>query len=219
MIFWFILIVFSLIKVTVALSLTVLSAFLLRISTVSPIFKLDGSAFSNKVISLALKLSISYLVLKLYCQVLNANSLKFLFLFSIFSPRFLTDINSSFNNKPNLDLSLISDNTPVILKTTFFVVFPYSYPKIVSWDLISSVVLITCVTPEHPKNWFTFLLVYVIVLLPLVKVPIVVNPTVESTVITEDPIETVSVTLVFGDIVKLPWIRLLSSNPANNWIL
>ena len=57
------------------------------------------------------------------------------------------------------------------------------------------------------------------VLLPDITVPVVPNPTVESTVITDDPIETVSVTLVFGEIVKLPWIRLLSSNPENNCIL
>ena len=145
-------------KVTVARVLTALWAFLFKISTVSPTFKLALSAFSNKTIWLLLKLSISYLDLTLYFHVLNANSLKFLFLFKIFSPRFLTETKSSSNNNPNLDLSLISERTPVILNSTFLLESPSSYPNIIWSERISSVGLITAVTPVQSKNWLTFLL-------------------------------------------------------------
>lgn len=84
---------------------------------------------------------------------------------------------------------------------------------------MSDLVPITSVTPEHPKNWFTDLFVYVITLLPEINVPVTPNPIVESTAMTEDPIETELITLVFGWIVKLPSIKSFSSYPTNNPIL
>ena len=49
--------------------------------------------------------------------------------------------------------------------------------------------------------------------------PLVSNPTVESTVITDDPIEILSDTLVFGVIANFPKTKLLSSYPENSSIL
>ena len=45
-----------------------------------------------------------------------------------------------------------SDNTPVILRSILFDKSPFSYPKIVSFALISSAVPIPTPTPVHPKN-------------------------------------------------------------------
>ena len=43
-----------------------------------------------------------------------------------------------------------------------------------------------------------------------IKVPEVLNPTVESTVITDDPIETSPITFLFPGMVKYPSIRSCS---------
>ena len=68
----------------------------------------------------------------------------------------------------------------------------------------------------QPKNWFTVLLVYVIVLIPDKIIPEVSNPTVESTVIIEDPTDTGSITLVFGMILKLFKISIEPESSTNN---
>ena len=51
---------------------------------------------------------------------------------------------------------------------------------------------------------------------PQISDPESKNPIVLSTVITEDPTETLSLTLVLGDILNTPSIKLLSLYPANN---
>ena len=73
--------------------------------------------------------------------------------------------------------------------------------------------------PSHPKNWFTVFEEYVIILSPDIKVPVVPNPTVLSTVITDDPIETGLIFDAFGWISNVPSIKSFSSNPTNNPIL
>ena len=45
-----------------------------------------------------------------------------------------------------------SDNTPVILNSTFLDKSPFSYPKTVSSERTLSAVLIPMLTPLHPKN-------------------------------------------------------------------
>ena len=50
-------------------------------------------------------------------------------------------------------------------------------------------------------------------------VPVVPNPTVLSTVITDDPIDTGLIFKVFGWISKVPSIKSLSSKPTNSPIL
>ena len=50
-----------------------------------------------------------------------------------------------------------SERTPVILKSTLFDKSPFSYPKIVSFERISSAVSISTLIPEQPKNWFRVL--------------------------------------------------------------
>lgn len=55
--------------------------------------------------------------------------------------------------------------------------------------------------------------------MPDMIVPIPANPIVESTEITEDPIETVSRHLVLGVIVKLPSTADISSYPTKREIL
>ena len=57
------------------------------------------------------------------------------------------------------------------------------------------------------------------VLMPDMIVPIPANPIVESTEITEDPIETVSRHLVLGVILKLPSTADISSYPTKREIL
>ena len=79
--------------------------------------------------------------------------------------------------------------------------------------------LIDVDTPTQFKNWFTVLSVYVIVLIPDITVPVVPNPTVESTVITEDPTDTFPITFVFPGIVNVPWIPVRSLKPTNKLIL
>ena len=61
------------------------------------------------------------------------------------------------------------------------------------------------------RNWFTVLSVYVITLVPELRVPLLVNPTVESTLIIEESIGTVSNDLELGIGVKSPLISLISS--------
>ena len=95
-------------------------------------------------------------------------------------------------------------------------VSPPSYPKITSFERIVSVFEIAEVTFVHPKNWLTLLSVYEIILFPETKVPVFPNPIVESTVIIDDPIETESITFVFGVILNSPSVRLLSSYPMNS---
>lgn len=86
----------------------------------------------------------------------------------------------------------------------------------VSSDLISSVAVILALIPEQFKNWFIVLSVYVMVLIPLRIVPVGVNPTVESTVITEDPAETLVIDFVFGVTAKSPSIRSLLLYPIKS---
>ena len=67
----------------------------------------------------------------------------------------------------------------------------------------------------QPKNWLTDFDEYVIILLPDSRVPVVPNPTVLSTVITDDPIDTGLMFAVLGCISNVPSIKSLSSNPTN----
>jgi len=53
------------------------------------------------------------------------------------------------------------------------------------------------------------------VLEPLIIVPLSGNPTVESTVITDAPTETLLIDLVDGVTTKFPWIVGTSSYPTN----
>ena len=53
------------------------------------------------------------------------------------------------------------------------------------------------------------------VLIPDTTNPVVPNPTVESTVITLDPADTLVIDLVIPGIVKVPSIRSLSLKPTN----
>ena len=57
---------------------------------------------------------------------------------------------------------------------------------------------------------------YVIVLIPLLIVPVAGNPTVESTVITEEPAETLVKDLVFGVTSKSPSIISLLLYPIKS---
>ena len=137
--------------------------------------------------------------------------------FAITSPRFLTDILSP--SVVPLDVfdgrRLKSDNTPVILNSTFLLRSPSSYPKINSSDLTSSVDEIVVVIPEQFRNWFTVLSVYVTVFIPDMTLPVVLNPTVESTVITDDPIGTSPIAFDFPGTVNVPKIPLRSLYPTN----
>ena len=138
---------------------------------------------------------------------------------SIFSPTFLTNIFSpSFTNFISV-IGTNSDNTPVILNSIFLLKSPFSYPNIVSVDLKSSADDILEVTPEQPKNWLMDLDVYSIVLSPLTIVPVVPNPTVESTSIIVAPVVTGFNTFVLPGIVNVPSIKSRSLNPTNNEIL
>ena len=56
-------------------------------------------------------------------------------------------------------------------------------------------------------------------LIPDTRVPVWPNPTVESTVITEDPIATSPIAFVLLVILKVPSIKSTSLNPTNNPIL
>ena len=53
------------------------------------------------------------------------------------------------------------------------------------------------------------------VLIPDTTNPVVPNPTVESTVITLDPADTLVIDLVIPGIVKVPSMRSLSLKPTN----
>ena len=57
------------------------------------------------------------------------------------------------------------------------------------------------------------------VLMPETIVPVEPNPTVESTVITEEPAETLLIDLVLGETLNVPSIKSTSLNPTNNPIL
>ena len=70
--------------------------------------------------------------------------------------------------------------------------------------------------PLHPKNWFTLFEVYDITFSPLITVPVLPNPIVESTETIEDPIETCSSTFVLPGTVNVPSIKSLSLYPTNN---
>ena len=54
------------------------------------------------------------------------------------------------------------------------------------------------------------------VFMPDMTTPVVPKPTVESTVITLDPAETLVIDLVIPGIVKVPSIKSFSLNPTNN---
>ena len=111
------------------------------------------------------------------------------------------------------------DNTPVILNSTFLFKSPFSYPNTNSSALTSSVVVMVDVIPVQFKNWFIVLSPYEIVFIPDITVPVVPNPTVESTVITDDPADTLSIALDFPGMVKTPLMPLLSLYPTNKLIL
>ena len=55
--------------------------------------------------------------------------------------------------------------------------------------------------------------------IPDIAIPVDPNPTVESTVITEDPADTFPITFVLPGIVNVPWIPVRSLNPTNKLIL
>ena len=54
------------------------------------------------------------------------------------------------------------------------------------------------------------------VLIPETTKPVVPKPTVESTVMTLEPAETLVIDLVIPGIVKVPSIKSLSLNPTNS---
>ena len=56
-------------------------------------------------------------------------------------------------------------------------------------------------------------------LIPDTNVPVAPNPTVESTVITEEPTETFPITFVLGVTPNVPSIKSTSLNPTNKPIL
>ena len=56
-------------------------------------------------------------------------------------------------------------------------------------------------------------------LIPDTKVPVWPNPTVESTVITEEPADTLPITFVLPGILNVPSIKSTSLNPTNKAIL
>ena len=89
----------------------------------------------------------------------------------------------------------------------------------VSVDLKLSAVDILELTPEQPKNWLIDLDVYSIVLSPLTTVPVVPNPTVESTSIIVAPLVTGFNIFVLPGIVNVPSIKSRSLNPTNKAIL
>ena len=68
----------------------------------------------------------------------------------------INSINTTFTRLIS-DIGTNSERTPVILRSTLFDKSPFSYPKIVSFDLISSAVFIFTPTPVHPKNWLIVL--------------------------------------------------------------
>ena len=68
------------------------------------------------------------------------------------SPKFLTVISSPSSMREISSTSSNSEITPVIRKSTLFVKSPFSYPKIVSSDLISDAIDIVLVIPVQPKN-------------------------------------------------------------------
>ena len=207
----------------VALSTSTISVPFLIIWTVSPSLRLDLSKSDFKINVDPLILSISKVHEVLYIQELNHTSFLLLSVGGLgtTSPTFLTVILSPSvaTLDPSDGKSSNSDNTPVILSSTFLVKSPSSYPNTFSSDLKSSVVPIAVDTPTQFKNWLTVLSVYVIVLIPEITVPVVPNPTVESTVITEDPTDTLPITLVLPGIVNVPWIPVLSLKPTNRLIL
>ena len=72
--------------------------------------------------------------------------------------------------------------------------------------------------PVHSKNWFIDLDPYSIVLVPLLRIPVLPNPTVESTDIIESVVDTPDKTFVFGLTVNIPFIKSRSLYPTNNAI-
>ena len=56
-------------------------------------------------------------------------------------------------------------------------------------------------------------------LIPDTTVPVDPNPTVESTVITEEPMDIFSMDLVLGETLNVPSIKSTSLKPTNNPIL
>ena len=200
--------------------------------TLSPIFKFELSGFvfkKNWSDDTIFSVSSLNLLAVLYNHELKNTVLRVLsesiLGFGIFSPKFLTVIFSP--SRVTLDPSdgnnSKSDNTPVILNSTLLVKSPSSYPNINSSLLISSVDLIELPIPVQFKNWFIVLSLYVIVFIPftplVTSIPVVPNPTVESTVSKVLLIGASSITLVLPGIVNVPWIPLLSSYPTNKFNL
>ena len=85
--------------------------------------------------------------------------------------------------------------------------------------LISADVEIEDVIPEQFKNWFIVLSVYVTVLIPDINVPVVLKPTVESTVTILVPAPIFPITFVLPGIVNVPCIRSTSLKPTNKLTL
>ena len=135
----------------------------------------------------------------------------------------LSPIDLTANISPSstsiLPICTKSDITPVKRKTTFLFKSPSSYPKYVIFDLIFSIGLIEDVIPVQSKNWLTVFDPYVIVFTPAITIPVVPNPIVESTFITDAPTATVSSDFVFGTTTKSFFTLDDSSYPTNNPIL
>ena len=108
---------------------TILLVSLSKISTSSPIFKLDLSILLFKVKLLIF--SISYLEPVLYIHEFAKISLYVLFCwgFWIKSPIFLTEIICPSSKFKVSDTWTNLDNTPVSLNSTFLSKSPFSYPK------------------------------------------------------------------------------------------
>ena len=145
----------------VALSTSTIFVPFLNIWTESPSFKLDLSKSDLRVNVDPLIVSISKEHEVLYIHELNHTSFFVLSIvgFGTTSPTFFTAIlsPSEVTLDPSVGNNSKSDNTPVILNSTFLVKSPSSYPKTFSSDLKSSVVDMVVDTPVQFKNWLTVL--------------------------------------------------------------
>ena len=151
--FWFSTsIVLRLISILLTLKDPIITcSFLFNISNWSPTFRDDLSIGVRSVYGPCP--STWNLVLVLYFHEFANISLYVELLFCIFSPTFLTNIFSPSVTKFISDTGTNSDKTPVILKSILLDKLPFSYPKILSFDRISSAVLIPTTLPVQPKNW------------------------------------------------------------------
>lgn len=184
------------------------------ISTWSPCLKLVWSSF--KICDFKFndfgpsKLSIWNLEFALYTQEFTKTSLNDLLenlVFIIGLPRLLILIESP--SATPLRYSEICSNfakEPKIVKVTFFVRSPFSYPKYIWLLRISAANGMAVSIPEQPKNWLIDLFVYfMLVFSPETRTPDSSKPIVESTEIIEDPIDTASVHFELGVTLKVPW--------------